>query len=125
MGGSAANGAADDENAVAWAPGPEGVLLVKNRRRNGRHDWSPPGGVIDDTDPSARDAALRGIDYVLAAQYRNGGWPQFFPLRDDYSRHITFNDGAMIGVMTLLDDLVKEPQAWGFVDEARRAISSS
>lgn len=28
--------------------GPEGLLLVRNRRRNGRHDWSPPGGVIDD-----------------------------------------------------------------------------
>lgn len=28
--------------------GPQGLLLVRNRRRNGRHDWSPPGGVIDD-----------------------------------------------------------------------------
>jgi 8-oxo-dGTP diphosphatase len=28
--------------------GPEGLLLVRNRRRNGSHDWSPPGGVIDD-----------------------------------------------------------------------------
>jgi 8-oxo-dGTP diphosphatase len=27
--------------------GPDGVLLVRNRRRNGSHDWSPPGGVID------------------------------------------------------------------------------
>lgn len=27
--------------------GPEGLLLVHNRRRDGRHDWSPPGGVID------------------------------------------------------------------------------
>src|SRR5512144_225143 len=25
-----------------------------------------------------RDAALRGIDYLLAAQYANGGWPQYF-----------------------------------------------
>lgn len=28
--------------------GSEGLLLVRNRRRNGRHDWSPPGGVIDE-----------------------------------------------------------------------------
>ena len=27
--------------------GPEGVLLVQNRRRNGSFDWSTPGGVID------------------------------------------------------------------------------
>lgn len=71
--------------------------------------------------PRDRDGALRGIDYLLAAQYPNGGWPQFFPLRDDYSRHITFNDGAMIGVLALLDDIVREPAEWTFVDEARRA----
>jgi 8-oxo-dGTP diphosphatase len=28
--------------------GDDGLLLVRNRRRNGDHDWSPPGGVIDD-----------------------------------------------------------------------------
>lgn len=27
--------------------GPDGVLLVQNRRRNGTTDWSPPGGVIE------------------------------------------------------------------------------
>lgn len=30
--------------------GPDGVLLVRNRRRWGAHDWSPPGGVIDAED---------------------------------------------------------------------------
>lgn len=28
--------------------GPEGLLMVQNKRRNGRVDWSPPGGVIDE-----------------------------------------------------------------------------
>ncbi len=28
--------------------GPGGLLLVRNRRRNGSFDWSPPGGVIDE-----------------------------------------------------------------------------
>jgi 8-oxo-dGTP diphosphatase len=32
----------------ALIEGPDGVLLVQNRRRNGSHDWSPPGGVIDE-----------------------------------------------------------------------------
>ncbi|QXC62289.1 NUDIX hydrolase [Aquihabitans sp. G128] len=27
--------------------GPTGVLLVQNRRRDGRLDWSTPGGVVD------------------------------------------------------------------------------
>lgn len=31
----------------ALVEGPEGLLLVQNRRRGGRVDWSTPGGVID------------------------------------------------------------------------------
>lgn len=27
--------------------GPEGLLLVQNRRRDGTSDWSPPGGVVE------------------------------------------------------------------------------
>lgn len=37
--------------------GPDGILLVRNRRRWGAHDWSPPGGVIDATD----DGILEGL----------------------------------------------------------------
>ena len=72
-------------------------------------------------DPRYRDAVLRGIDYLLAAQYPNGGWPQFYPLRTDYSRYITFNDDAMIGVMRLLDDIASQSTGWAFVDGARKA----
>ena len=25
------------------------------------------------------NAAKRGIDYLLTAQYANGGWPQYYP----------------------------------------------
>lgn len=31
----------------ALIEGPDGLLLVQNRRRDGALDWSPPGGVID------------------------------------------------------------------------------
>lgn len=33
--------------AGAVIEGPLGLLLVQNRRRDGRLDWSPPGGVVD------------------------------------------------------------------------------
>ena len=71
--------------------------------------------------PPTASAFVRGLDYLLAAQYPNGGWPQFFPLRTDYSRHITFNDDAMIGVATLLRDVAAGNAAFAFVDDARRA----
>ena len=76
-------------------------------------------------DAADREAILRGIDFLLAAQYPNGGWPQFYPLRTDYSRYITFNDEAMIGVMTLLDDLVNGRARLAFVDGERRTKAAA
>ncbi len=31
--------------------GEEGLLLVRNLRRNDREDWTPPGGVIEEGEP--------------------------------------------------------------------------
>ncbi len=68
-----------------------------------------------------RESFLKGLDYLLKAQYPNGGWPQFYPLRDGYYKHITFNDNAMINVMKLLRDVAAAKPAYTFVDDARRA----
>jgi 8-oxo-dGTP pyrophosphatase MutT (NUDIX family) len=38
--------------AAGIIEGDGGLLLVKNRRRQGTHDWTTPGGVIDPTDAS-------------------------------------------------------------------------
>jgi PelA/Pel-15E family pectate lyase len=67
-----------------------------------------------------KDAALRGIDFVLSAQYPNGGWPQFFPLESNYSRRITFNDDVMVGIMTMLKEIIENKPYYSFVDSARR-----
>jgi PelA/Pel-15E family pectate lyase len=66
-----------------------------------------------------RRATLSGIDYLLEAQYDNGGWPQSYPSRG-YSRYITFNDGAMVGVMSVLRDIAGKKPEYAFVDEMRR-----
>ena len=65
-------------------------------------------------------AFTRGLDYLLEAQYKNGGWPQFFPQRKGYHTRITFNDGAMVGVLTFLDEVAKGRESYGFVDGTRR-----
>jgi len=62
-------------------------------------------------------AALKGIDFILAAQYKNGGWPQYFPLENNYSRHITFNDGGMIGIMELMKNILDRNRQYLFVDK--------
>ena len=67
-----------------------------------------------------KQAFLKGLDYLLKAQYENGGWPQYFPILEGYYAHITFNDGAMIGVMELLQDVAQKKPSYVFVDESRR-----
>jgi unsaturated rhamnogalacturonyl hydrolase len=78
--------------------------------------------------PAEETAFARGLSFLLAAQYANGGWPQYFPLRDDYSRHVTFNDGATIGVLRLLRDVAGGAPPFAFVpqqdrERARRAAA--
>jgi PelA/Pel-15E family pectate lyase len=68
-----------------------------------------------------RAAVLLGLDYLLEAQYPNGGWPQFFPLRKGYYTHITFNDDAMIKVLEVLRDAAAAREEFSWVDEPRRA----
>jgi len=70
--------------------------------------------------PNYRDAVLRGLDYLFAAQYPNGGFPQFFPLRQGYYTHITYNDDAMVNVLELLRDVAQSRAPFEFVDVARR-----
>jgi PelA/Pel-15E family pectate lyase len=72
-----------------------------------------------------RESFMKGLDYLLKAQYANGGWPQFYPDLTGYYKHITYNDDAMIGVMKLLRDVADAKPAYEFVDEQRRESARS
>lgn len=67
-----------------------------------------------------KQAFLKGTDYLLKAQYANGGWPQTYPSLRDYHKCITFNDGAMIGAMSVLGDIASKKPEYAFVGEDRR-----
>lgn len=56
---------------------------------------------------------LRGVNYLLEAQYDNGGWPQYYPIREGYYQHITYNDNAMVNTMRLLRDLHSDKEEFG------------
>lgn len=71
-----------------------------------------------------KESFLKGLDYLLKAQYANGGWPQYFPNSKGYYAHITFNDGAMVGVLKLLRDIAQEKAVYSFVDAGRRSQAS-
>ena len=72
-----------------------------------------------------RAGALDGLRFLVDAQYPNGGWPQFFPLRADYSRHITFNDDAMVRVMELMREVAAGRPPFGFIDAPMRARAAA
>lgn len=65
----------------------------------------------------------RGLKYLFDAQYPNGGWPQRFPLQENYGRHITFNDDAMLGVMKLMSDVADAAPDFTFVADVDRKHS--
>lgn len=50
----------------------------------------------------------KGLSFILEAQYNNGGWPMFYPLRKGYYTHITFNDNAIVNILSLLKDISEE-----------------
>jgi PelA/Pel-15E family pectate lyase len=62
-------------------------------------------------------AALKGLDFILKSQYKNGGWPQYYPIEENnYSSHITFNDNAFLGIMQLIKDIQDGQSQYDFIN---------
>ena len=84
-------------------------------------------GATPDRSAAWRASFNRGIEYLLAAQYPSGGWPQVYPLEGGYHDAITYNDGAMTNVLTLLRDLATAQGefAGGHVSAAQRTRAAA
>jgi len=52
-----------------------------------------------------KESFNRALKFILDAQYDNGGWPMFWPLRKGYYTHITFNDNAIINILGMLKEI--------------------
>jgi PelA/Pel-15E family pectate lyase len=72
-----------------------------------------------------RAAFTRGIRYLFAAQFPNGGWPQVWPLEGGYHDAITYNDGAMIEVMELMRRVADGQNEFSFVPSKLRARAAA
>lgn len=68
-----------------------------------------------------RASFLRGLGYVFAAQYPNGGWPQVWPLAGGYHDAITYNDNAIVNVLKLLGEVSDGKSEFAFVPPQARA----
>jgi PelA/Pel-15E family pectate lyase len=73
----------------------------------------------DDAAPY-RASFLRGLGYLFAAQYPNGGWPQVWPLQGGYHDAITINDGAITQTLELLQAVAAGTPPFSFVGDLQR-----
>jgi PelA/Pel-15E family pectate lyase len=76
-------------------------------------------------DPRYREAALRGIDYLIQAQFPNGCWPQNYPLQGGYHDAVTFNDNAIVNVLRLLSDVATGQVSFPPPPRVRRRAAAS
>ena len=71
-------------------------------------------------DEKCHEAAVKGINLILKAQYPNGGWPQYYPPpKKSYNKFITFNDDSMVRLLELLRE-VSSSADFAFLDSALR-----
>jgi PelA/Pel-15E family pectate lyase len=82
------------------------------------------GGFTPTTD-RYRAAFQRGLDYLFAAQFPSGGWPQVYPLQGGYHDAITFNDGAVVNVLTFLHEVAAGRGDFAFVAAETRARTAA
>lgn len=80
-----------------------------------------------------RASAIRGLEYLLSAQFPNGGWPQVWPLQGGYHDAYTMNDDAIVEVAQLLGRVAQGRDGFTFLppalqqrvrDAEQRAIAS-
>ena len=78
--------------------------------------------------PAYRQAAERGVRYLLTMQLPSGGFPQFYPDSSNYRGQITYNDDAMVRAMRLLKAVSEQKGDfalldWGLVGPAKDAVA--
>lgn len=67
-----------------------------------------------------RKACERGLEFILRAQYENGGWPHSFPASKGYYPQITIVDDVMTGVLTTLGAIAAGEPQYKFLEPSLR-----
>lgn len=73
---------------------------------------------------AVRQSAERGLRYLLAAQFPNGGWPQVWPLQGGYHDAVTLNDNAVVEVAELMGWASRGEADLGFLPADLKAAAA-
>lgn len=76
-------------------------------------------------DEKIRTSVERGLDYLLEAQFPNGGWPQNYPLEGSYHDAITLNDDAMLHAIEVLMAAAAGKDDWAWLDPDRKTRAAA
>ena len=74
------------------------------------------------------DSFNKAFAFLQDLQYPTGGFAQVYPRRGNYSDYVTFNDDAMVNVLILLQDIVKQNYPFdqgGIADSATQQLAST
>lgn len=71
-----------------------------------------------------KTAVENGLRFIQKAQYENGGWPMFYPLKKGYYTHITFNDDAHTRLLKLLKEINERKPLFAFVTDEKLLANS-
>ncbi|MGN6421806.1 MAG: pectate lyase [Asticcacaulis sp.] len=73
-----------------------------------------------------RVSFLKGVQYLLNAQYPNGGWPQVWPLEGGYHDGVTYNDNAVALAAMVLSAAATGQDDYAFVpQDVRKAAAEA
>lgn len=103
----------EDKSVVKYENAIDDVLLAKIKATTAKHATIDNKATTREIDTLVKafkrtgntaylKAAEKGIDYLLTAQYANGGWPQYYPDNSLYRAEITYNDDAIVEVLTIM-----------------------
>ncbi|MDH4743432.1 pectate lyase [Sphingomonas sp. CBMAI 2297] len=112
-----ANARTGDDEAWSYVGTIDNNATTSELRFLARVQAIAPGGAGE----GYRAAFLKGVRYLLDAQFPNGGWPQIYPLQGGYHDALTFNDDALSSVVTVLADVARRRDDYAFVPEALAA----
>ncbi len=69
-----------------------------------------------------KDSFNKGLAFLKNLQYPSGGFSQIYPHNGKYNDYVTFNDGAMVAVLNLLQDIAQNKTPFkNIVDESERS----
>ncbi len=55
-----------------------------------------------------KNSFQKAVGFIITSELPNGGWPQMYPKRGNYSDMATYNDNAMIRAMVLVKDIIEK-----------------